>query len=80
MPNAQCYSKHAIFNRYTFGQPVPGKGLLEVCRDNCAYYKSTSPLCLVKTTEVCNFGYCCILKPHFGFHLVLFLTVFVCHL
>ncbi|XP_056612215.1 alpha-2-macroglobulin-like [Triplophysa dalaica] len=42
--------------KYTFGQPVPGKGLLEVCRDRWAYYKSTSPLCLVKTTEMNESG------------------------
>lgn len=56
----------ALFNRYTFGQPVPGKAWVEVCRDHWAYHKFiTHPLCLVENIEVCNFGYCAMFKNTF---------------
>ncbi|KAI7790046.1 alpha-2-macroglobulin-1 [Triplophysa rosa] len=55
--------------KYTFGQPVPGKGLLEVCRDHWTYHKSMSPLCLVKTTEMNESGCAsCIFDPSLFFN------------
>ncbi|RXN38675.1 alpha-2-macroglobulin-like protein [Labeo rohita] len=43
-----------VCGKYTFGQPVPGKSWVKVCRNIQPYrhFPDGSPLCLKKTTEI----------------------------
>ncbi len=45
--------------RYTYGQPVPGQALVEVCREPFPYsvVPDVSHVCLIKTTKVCDLLY-----------------------
>uniref|UniRef100_A0A8C2KN27 Alpha-2-macroglobulin-like n=1 Tax=Cyprinus carpio TaxID=7962 RepID=A0A8C2KN27_CYPCA len=44
------------YGKYTYGQPVPGKSWVKVCRNILPYLQARdrNPLCLEETTEVCE--------------------------
>uniref|UniRef100_A0A8C2Q6U6 Alpha-2-macroglobulin-like n=1 Tax=Cyprinus carpio TaxID=7962 RepID=A0A8C2Q6U6_CYPCA len=45
-----------VCGKYTYGQPVPGKSWVKVCRNILPYLQARdrNPLCLEETTEVCE--------------------------
>uniref|UniRef100_A0A8C1T829 Alpha-2-macroglobulin-like n=1 Tax=Cyprinus carpio TaxID=7962 RepID=A0A8C1T829_CYPCA len=45
-----------VCGKYTYGQPVPGKSWVKVCRNILPYLQARDriPLCLEETTEVCE--------------------------
>uniref|UniRef100_A0A673K2N9 Alpha-2-macroglobulin-like n=1 Tax=Sinocyclocheilus rhinocerous TaxID=307959 RepID=A0A673K2N9_9TELE len=45
-----------VCGKYTYGQPVPGKSWVKVCRDILHYLQThdSNPVCLEETTEVCE--------------------------
>uniref|UniRef100_A0A671NMC7 Alpha-2-macroglobulin-like n=1 Tax=Sinocyclocheilus anshuiensis TaxID=1608454 RepID=A0A671NMC7_9TELE len=45
-----------VCGKYTYGQPVPGKSRVKVCRDILHYLQihDSNPVCLEETTEVCE--------------------------
>ncbi|XP_067306986.1 alpha-2-macroglobulin-like [Pseudorasbora parva] len=46
-----------VCGRYTYGQPVPGKSWVKVCRNNFFYsYSQTNPVCLEETIEIKKTG------------------------
>ena len=56
MISAYClYCQMCVFCRYTYGQPVPGKALLQGCQ-KFRYFLQTGTMnspCLTETVEVC---------------------------
>ncbi|KAK9962090.1 hypothetical protein ABG768_007472 [Culter alburnus] len=46
-----------VCGKYTYGQPVPGKSWVKVCRKNLSYQRHhTNPVCLEETIEIKNTG------------------------